>query len=93
MHKFIYSSEDSFIWNYSNYLDKNFGLDEILEIESSRKSVRSFISSSLTYVDKTLININVINFNGTVTGSIVGTGSISASLSGCCDMSYTEEGC
>ena len=37
MHTFIYSSQDTYINNSPEFIDKNFGIDEILEIYASNK--------------------------------------------------------
>ena len=37
MHTFIYPSQDTYINNSSEFIDKNFGIDEILEIYASNK--------------------------------------------------------
>jgi hypothetical protein len=37
MHTFIYSSQDSYINNSEKFINKNFGLDEVLEIYASNK--------------------------------------------------------
>jgi hypothetical protein len=41
MHKFIYPSKDSYINNSSTLKNKNFGIDEILEIYASNRGVRT----------------------------------------------------
>jgi hypothetical protein len=37
MHTFIYPSQDTYINNSSEFIDKNFGIDEILEVYASNK--------------------------------------------------------
>ena len=41
MHKFIYSTKDSYINNTSKYEEKNFGIDEILEIYASNRGTKT----------------------------------------------------
>lgn len=41
MHKFIYSTKDSYINNTSKYEEKNFGIDEILEIYASNRGKKT----------------------------------------------------
>jgi hypothetical protein len=41
MHTFIYSSQDSYINNSDKYINKNFGLDEILEIYASNLGTKT----------------------------------------------------
>jgi len=41
MHKFIYSTKDSYINNTSKYEGKNFGIDEVLEIYASNKGTKT----------------------------------------------------
>lgn len=41
MHKFIYSNKDSYINNSTTLADKNFGIDEILEIYASNRGVKT----------------------------------------------------
>lgn len=41
MHKFIYPSKDTYINNSSEYVDKNFGNDEILEIYASNQGKKT----------------------------------------------------
>lgn len=45
MHTFIYSSQDTYINNSDKYIDKNFGLDEILEIYASNLGTKTVYTS------------------------------------------------
>jgi len=45
MHTFIYPSQDTYINNSSKYKNKNFGLDEILEIYASNNGKKTVYSS------------------------------------------------
>jgi len=84
MHKFIYSSSDSFIWNDRDYILKNFCRDELLEIESLNRYVRTFVYTSSAEISSLnqIIGLSVLNFYGYITGSISGSGVVSGSLSG-----------
>jgi len=84
MHKFIYSSSDSFISNDRTYVLKNFGRDEILEIESTNRYVRTFVYTSSAEISSSSerVGLTVLNFYGHITGSITGSGIVSGSLSG-----------
>ena len=64
MHKFIYSSSDSFIWNDQDYILKNFGRDELLEIESLNRYVRTFVYTSSAEISSLnqIIGLSVLNF-------------------------------
>lgn len=84
MHKFIYCSSDSFIWNDQDYILKNFGRDEILEVESTNRYTRTFVYTSSAEISPTRerIGLSVLNFYGYITGSMTGSGNVSGSLSG-----------
>ena len=45
MHTFIYPSQDTYINNSSKFKDKNFGIDEILEIYASNNGKKVVYSS------------------------------------------------
>jgi hypothetical protein len=49
MHTFIYSSQDSYINNSDKYINKNFGLDEILEIYASNLGSKTIFTSPYWY--------------------------------------------
>lgn len=44
MHKFIYPSKDTYINNSDEFQDKNFGLDEVLEIYASNKGKKTIFT-------------------------------------------------
>ena len=45
MHKFIYPSKDTYINNSANYIDKNFGNDEVLEIYASNQGKKTIYTT------------------------------------------------
>jgi hypothetical protein len=76
MHHLIYPSKDTYITDKYPYSDKNFGLDEILEIGASTRTARFTVPTrSLTYLNEPVINWFVSNFSGSISGSIEGTAS------------------
>ncbi len=85
MHKFIFPSLDSFITNTVKLQSKNFGRDEILEISSEKISIRSFESASFRSANTSFVGLDLKNFNGNLTGSLVGTGEVSGSIN-CCGL-------
>lgn len=46
MHKFIYSNKDTYINNSTSYKDKNFGIDEILEVYASNRGTKTVYADS-----------------------------------------------
>jgi len=84
MHTFVYCSSDSYMWNDQNYVLKNFGRDEILEVESTNRYVRTFVYTSSAEISSSSerLGLSVLNFYGYITGSITGYGIVSGSLSG-----------
>jgi len=85
MHKFILSSSDSFVTNNINFTSKNFGRDAILEISSEKTSVRSFESTSPRSTNTSFVGLELKNFTGKITGSLVGNGYVSGSIN-CCGL-------
>ena len=85
MHHFIYSSQDTYITNRTNLENKNFGIDEILQIGTNNSIQRILSSASLYYyTNEVFSSQGFSNFNGIFTGSVGGTvnwivGSISGS--------------
>ncbi len=75
MHTFLYPQKDTYITNEVGYADKNFGIDEILELRSYphvKKNLLLYQSSSLT---SSFYDINVTGFSGSVSGSNLNGGS------------------
>ena len=79
MHHFIYPSKDTYISNRTNYDDKNFGIDELLQVGTANTIVRTLSSTKdYSYVDVIFVTQTVQSFTGTFTGSFSGT--VSSSL-------------
>ena len=84
MHHFIYPSKDTYVTNRTNYDDKNFGVDELVQIGTANTLVRTisptkdFPYSGIIFNDQ-----SVTLFTGTLTGSLKGVVSASqGTLSG-----------
>jgi hypothetical protein len=74
MHHFIYPSKDTYITNRSNYEDKNFGIDELLQVGTANTIVRTLSSTKdYVYTDVVFNTQGVTSFTGTLTGSFSGT--------------------
>ena len=93
MHKFIFPIKDSFIWNHPSFKLKNFGRDEILEVESKQYVIKAFISASDTSTNSEYVGLQLYNFYGSLTGSLTGSGEVTGSLSGSGMVLPDEEGC
>ena len=75
MHHFIFPVADTYITNRPNNLaTKNFGVDEILQVGTQNLLV-GIISPTTNYLYQNAIfnQVGVEFFNGTITGSILGT--------------------
>ncbi len=75
MHHLIFSSQDTYITDRPNNLaTKNFGVDEILQVGTENTMV-GVISPTTNYFYQNAIfnSVGVQFFNGTITGSILGT--------------------
>lgn len=74
MHIFVYPSKDTYITNLNDSSNKNFGIDELLNIScvaSSVKSVVKYQSGSLNS-DNYILN-NLVNYYGTLIGYFSGS--------------------
>lgn len=74
MHIFVYPSKDTYITNQTNLDDKNFGIDELLNVSciaSTVKSVVKYQSGSLDSNDYILNNL--VNYYGTLIGYFSGS--------------------
>jgi hypothetical protein len=99
MHHFIFPSQDTYVTDRPNNLDiKNYGVDELLQVGTENKVIE-YISQTTdyTYVNTAFNSVGVTYFNGTFTGSIVGTtGSsyvvLSGSVTGIFTSSFDVEG-
>lgn len=81
MHHFLYPSYDTYITNESNYLNKNLGLDEILEVKGITdyyQQVTHYQTSSIS--QSYSVNTTLINFTGSVDGYLSGSSSTSSLL-------------
>src|ERR1700675_4243077 len=90
MHHFIFPKKDTYISNNPHFLNRNFGLDEILRIESVATSfVVSSSTTTFTYGTQSVSNWFVNSFTGNIlSGSLTGTASfVSGSI-----LSITESG-
>jgi len=85
VHHFIYPAEDTYISNRSGYEDKNFGIDEILQIGTTNIPQRVYSATKdYPYTNAIFNNQQVTYFTAIFTGSFSGTvdfasGSISGS--------------
>lgn len=80
MHHFIYPSKDTYITNETNYLSKNLGLDELLEVKANTQLYRTVTvyqtaSISQSYASESSLYL----FNGQISGYLSGS-DISSSL-------------
>lgn len=84
MHHYIYPAKDTYITNRSGYSDKNFGIDEILQIGTSNVTVSELSQTrEYEYTNQIFTSTRVQNFTGTFTGSLLGSASFaSGSISG-----------
>lgn len=84
MHHFIYPAKDTYITNRNDMDDKNFGIDEILQVGTSNVTVRTLSpTKTFSYNNSIFANQTVTYFTGFFTGSFTGTvASISGSITG-----------
>ena len=89
MHTRLFPTKDAYIENSSNYILKNFGRDELLEICAFKTNDTVYTSSliSESFVRDNINEAAIIDFSGILTGSLSGsvdfvTGSYSGSYSG-----------
>lgn len=74
MHHFIYPSKDAFITNRITLGDKNFGVDEILQIGTTNEPTRVLATSkNYVYTSQVFSSYNATSFTGIFTGSFGGT--------------------
>lgn len=74
MHHHLYPQKDTFISNRPGFADKNFGIDEILQIGTSNVIIRSLATTKdYSYVEAIFNNYPVQYFTGIFTGSLRGT--------------------
>jgi hypothetical protein len=71
MHTFIFPKQDTFITNETGYANKNFGIDEILELKAQNQLVTNVTFYSSASLSGSYSTVNVINYNGTISGSYI----------------------
>ncbi len=71
MHTFIFPKQDTFITNETGYADKNFGIDEILELKAQNQLVENVVFYSSSSLSGSYSTFDVINYNGTISGSYI----------------------
>jgi hypothetical protein len=73
MHHFLYPSKDTYISSRNGYAEKNFGVDEILQIGTSNVIVRTLETTKAYAYNAAIFNYyTVTSFTGTFTGSFDG---------------------
>ena len=74
MHNFIYPSKDTYITNLDGLEDKNFGIDEILQVGTKNTPLQT-LSPTKDYVYSNIIfnSQGVTYFTGIFTGSFGGS--------------------
>lgn len=84
MHHFIYPSKDTYVSSRTGYAERNFGIDEILQIGTSNVIVRTLSETkAYSYTDVIFDNYSVTSFTGIFTGSLDGyVTSLNGTLSG-----------
>ena len=76
MHTFLYPQKDTYITNEVGYADKNFGIDEILELKAHPNVTRTTIYYQSSSISQSVYtNLNVNNFTGNISGSSTSTDS------------------
>lgn len=76
MHHFIYPSKDTYITNRTGLEDKNFGIDEILQIGTKNIPQRILnATKEYSYIDTIFTNQGFLDFTGVFTGSLAGSSS------------------
>lgn len=70
MHTFLYPQKDTYITNEVGYANKNFGIDEILELKGHPNVTRTTVYYQSSSVSQSFYNnFNVQNFSGNISGS------------------------
>ncbi len=78
MHHHLFPSEDTYLTNLVGYEDKNFGINEVLRIGTSNKTVHSQETTrTYTYSAVEWVNYCVTDFSGSLTGSFIGAATAS----------------
>jgi len=71
MHIFVYPEKDAYISNEINYVKKNFGIDEILELKSIPQLTR-VLNSYVTIPFNGFFSQSFINYSGSIIGNVSG---------------------
>ena len=70
MHTFLYPQKDTYITNEVGYADKNFGIDEILELKAHPNVTRTTIYYQSSSISQSVYtNLEVNDFTGNISGS------------------------
>lgn len=94
MHRFIFSSSDSFVGNLSDIKLRNFGIDEVLEISAVKYSSRVHYTSSFNSAYTDFIGLELLNFYGSFTGSLTGSAvHVDGNIIGCGLVTTGSEEC
>jgi hypothetical protein len=74
MHIFIYPSKDTYITNLTNLSDRNFGIDELLNVSCIASTAKSVVKYQYGTIDSTnyILN-NIVNYTGSLVGYLSGT--------------------
>jgi hypothetical protein len=80
MHTFIFPKQDTFITNETGYADKNFGIDEILELKAQNQLVSNVTFYSSASLSGSYSTFDVLNYNGLVSGSYLSGSAQSANI-------------
>ena len=84
MHTFLYPQKDTYITNEVGYADRNFGIDEILELKGQPNITRTTVYYQSSSISQSVYtNLNVNNFTGNISGS-----STSADSSGYVNLKF-----
>jgi hypothetical protein len=71
MHTFIFPKQDTFITNEVGYADKNFGIDEILELKAQNQLISNVAFYSSASLSGSYSTFDVLNYTGSVSGSYI----------------------
>ena len=80
MHTFIFPKQDTFITNETGYEDKNFGIDEILELKAQNQLVSNVTFYESSSLSGSYTTFDVINYIGGISSSYLSGSSESANL-------------
>jgi len=77
MHHIIFPSKDTFLTDRIDYINRNFGLDEMLRVGTNVQEVRTTHPTKTFFYDDVVVsNFHVDSFTGTLlSGSLAGTAS------------------